>query len=335
MFKKLIVQNFQRHKKKTIKFGRYVTTITGRNDAGKSAIIRALRWLCANKPNGKGFIRHGQKQASVTLQCGKSTIRRTAGRNNSYVLDKKVFKAFRSDVPPEIAKVLKVDEINFAKQHDPTFWFSLTPGQVAKELNKLVDLETIDRIQAAVAKRLRDKKAELQVSQQRLESARQAKKQLAWVPTAHQMLARLESVNASISAKSTTRAAFALLLSQAQNHASTVRDVLRPIVAAQNGARIAAKALAARNRAKALKSLCGAIRRSQQALTGTIPKPPKPPPNQKRINKLRSVISSIRKHKSSLIKTNKKLKKKQKLLEKKLGGRCPTCGTILSNGSLI
>jgi chromosome segregation ATPase len=51
------------------------------------------------------------------------------------------FEAMRSDVPDEIKTVTQMNAINVQMQGDPYFMLNMTPGKVAKELNKLVGLE--------------------------------------------------------------------------------------------------------------------------------------------------------------------------------------------------
>ena len=52
MIQSLALKNFQSHKDTLIKFDPGVNVIVGSTDSGKSAIIRALRWLVWNRPIG-------------------------------------------------------------------------------------------------------------------------------------------------------------------------------------------------------------------------------------------------------------------------------------------
>ena len=95
--------------------------------------------------------------------------------------DRRNFKAFGTDPPQAVQKILNVSEENFQRQHDSPFWFGLTPGQVSKELNQVVDLEVIDRTLTKLAAGLRKAKAELEVGRQRYKEAKAKRKELAWV----------------------------------------------------------------------------------------------------------------------------------------------------------
>jgi ABC-type transporter Mla maintaining outer membrane lipid asymmetry ATPase subunit MlaF len=50
--KKLIIENFQSHKYTEVDFSEGFNIIFGPSDYGKSAIIRALRWVLYNEPGG-------------------------------------------------------------------------------------------------------------------------------------------------------------------------------------------------------------------------------------------------------------------------------------------
>lgn len=186
MLSQLILTNFQRHKKLKIKLAA-VTTIVGRTDAGKSAIIRALRWVSRNRPAGSSFIRHGAKKASTTIRIRTSPsstqkITRTRTKSkNTYSIDGKPLKAFGSDVPAPVAEVLKITDDNFQLQHDAPFWISLSPGQLSRALNEVVDLESIDHSLAWLNRELRDAAAEIKVVEERLKDASDEKERLSSV----------------------------------------------------------------------------------------------------------------------------------------------------------
>jgi exonuclease SbcC len=145
MIKSLELRNFQRHKKLKVKLAPGITTIVGSSDKGKSAIIRSLKWLARNKPNGSGFIHHDAKTAAVRLKTSRcKVVRRKGEAGNSYSLDGRKLKSFGSNVPTVVEQALALADVNFQGQHDNPYWFSLSAGQVSKELNAIVNLSLID-----------------------------------------------------------------------------------------------------------------------------------------------------------------------------------------------
>ena len=169
MLKKLVLRNFQKHRKLVIEFDPHVTTIVGPSDAGKSTIIRALRWVSLNKPQGTKFTTWGEESVKVTLQTAQENISRARGpSSNTYRLESAVFKAFGDTVPSGITTTLRITPTNFQRQHDLPYWFSLSAGQVGKELNQIVNLEVIDKTLATIAARKRKTEGEVVYTKERL-----------------------------------------------------------------------------------------------------------------------------------------------------------------------
>lgn len=179
---KLLIQNFQCHSKLKVEFDKNITTITGSSDIGKSAIIRALRWLCHNNPQGEAFIKEGTKGTIVKLIVdGKEIIRKRSEVKNTYHLDGKEFKAFGTDVPDPIINVLNLSDINFQSQHDSVYWFSLSAGEVSRQLNSIVDLGIIDSSLSAIGKKVRHYQQSITICKERLTKAKERKESINWV----------------------------------------------------------------------------------------------------------------------------------------------------------
>src|SRR5689334_12410955 len=107
--RKLSLSNFQAHEWLEIEFSPTITSIQGESDRGKSAVLRALRWVCLNDFAGAEFIRRGASEAEVSLRSGKLVITRKRGtKENTYSLDAHQFKAFGNGVPEPIAQQLKL-----------------------------------------------------------------------------------------------------------------------------------------------------------------------------------------------------------------------------------
>lgn len=182
MIDRLQIKDFQRHEKLQIKLDSSIVAIVGPSDTGKSTIIRAIRWLALNKPRGNSFIRVGQKSASVKMRVDGKTIERARdGRENIYKVAGKELKAFGNDVPPDVSQLLRLSDVNFQMQHEPMFWFSLTAGEVAKELNGIVDLSIIDETISDLNSQRRKVSAELGVVDDRLGAASEKLESLGFV----------------------------------------------------------------------------------------------------------------------------------------------------------
>jgi exonuclease SbcC len=201
MLDKLTIANFQAHEKLVVEFDEHLTTIIGPNDVGKSAVLRALKWVCLNQPSGDEFIRHGSPVCWVRLSVdGRAIVRRRGDKINTYKLDGKEFRSFGvGAVPVDIAKVLQVVDMNFQGQIDPPFLFIESAGQVSKQLNQVINLGSIDDALSAASSELRRAHAEVEVTQGRLATARKDEERLKWVPDMESDLAHLEELQTDLS----------------------------------------------------------------------------------------------------------------------------------------
>jgi DNA repair protein SbcC/Rad50 len=202
MFEKLLIRNFQNIRKAEITFAPDVTTLVGPTDSGKTARLRALNWLLFNEPAGTAFIRQGQEDCEVTLTLdGGHTVMRAVGSggHNVYKLDGKLYKAFGRTVPEEIAQLLNVGPVNVQEQITLPYFFCLSPGQVSKELNGVINLSVIDQTIGAAAAETRKARMQVEFSAFRLTKARDDRDALKWVEECDADLVNLEDLYTKIS----------------------------------------------------------------------------------------------------------------------------------------
>lgn len=214
MIKRIRIKNFQAHRSLTLDLDESITTIVGPSDAGKSAVLRALRWVCFNKPDGDGFITDGQQTAKVQVEFENDRIIRTRGKaDNSYSLNRKKLVAFgRGGVPDLVSRVLNIDDTNFQLQHDAPFWFALSPGEVSRQINTIVDLGVIDSALASVQSQLRETAAQAKGAASTLACTKLEASALDFVPEMVQDYQRFEALEASVAEIGAKRERFATLL---------------------------------------------------------------------------------------------------------------------------
>ncbi|MCF6097423.1 AAA family ATPase [Thermovorax subterraneus] len=161
--KKLKINNFQSHKNTEITFDEGLTVILGPTDQGKSAIIRALKWVLYNEPRGTDFISVGSNLCRVTLEMDDGTVitRERTNNKNRYILikngKKQIFEGFGNVVPVEITKAHGIPKIyldkdstctvNLAEQLDGPFLLSENAGVRARVLGRLIGIHIIDAAQ--------------------------------------------------------------------------------------------------------------------------------------------------------------------------------------------
>jgi exonuclease SbcC len=207
MIKKLNILNFQSHKSSTFDFSPGVNVIVGASDSGKSAIIRALRWLIWNRPVGDSFRSHWGGQTSVeivvpernSIEPGthkdQTTLMRTKNENtNQYFLNgtDNVFKAFGNDVPQPIQEILNLDETNLQRQGDSPFLISNSPGEVSGFFNRIAKLDKIDSSLRHITSQARTLTGQIKSDEVRLQSLKTESERYEYLNKAETRLEILE-----------------------------------------------------------------------------------------------------------------------------------------------
>jgi exonuclease SbcC len=185
--------NFQRHARFELPLDPKITTIAGPSDVGKSSLLRALRWLALNNPQGDTFVREGSKGTTVQVRVDGHTItRKRGGSMNTYEVDGVELKAFGTGVPVSVTEILKLSETNFQDQHDAAYWLSLSSGEVSRQLNAVVDLGVIDTAFANVGSKIRAIQQRSAVLVERVREAKARRAGLSWAPEASQAYRAVE-----------------------------------------------------------------------------------------------------------------------------------------------
>jgi len=174
---KLTLSNFQIHQKPTtldIPEGE-ITYVEGDSDTGKSSRLRAMRWLCENKPDGGSFVTFKQPRGTnslVRLEEDGHIIERERGKSkNLYRMDGETFEAFGRSVPEPIAKFLALSPYTFQLQGEVPFLIGASPTDAAKILSDACGLGVIDTAVQFVRSKKAAAEAEIRKSEILLESA--------------------------------------------------------------------------------------------------------------------------------------------------------------------
>lgn len=154
--KRVTIENFQSIKNAVLDLSPAITTITGKTDHGKSAMLRALRSLFFNQ-QGSGFITFGQVKSKVEGDFeGSSVVWEKGEKVNRYILTvdgvEKVFDKVGRNVPEEVIAFTQIRDIdfeedklrvNFADQFDPPFLLWESGIKASKILGSLTNLDMI------------------------------------------------------------------------------------------------------------------------------------------------------------------------------------------------
>lgn len=217
MIKSLKIWNFQSHEETKLNFSPGVNVIVGDSDSGKSAIIRALRWIVYGKPKGDGVCSWWGGGTKVSIEIDDlRVIRRKDKTGNSYKLlqdgDSKTFRAIGTDIPEEIEKLINLDEINIQRQGDKHFLLSNTSGEVAQQFNRMAQLEKIDIGRKNIESAIRDTTIDLRKKAEEKKELKQSYRGFAYIEDVEQVLETLESLSEELKNLENTKKGISLLL---------------------------------------------------------------------------------------------------------------------------
>ncbi len=123
--KNIHLKAWQKHSDLKLDFNNDLNIITGLTDTGKTAIYRAIEWVCNFSNIAQiDYRKEGTNETSVTivLDNGFTVERIRSNSVNRYILSKegvddKVFDSFNKETPEEIQKVLEISAIDIEKEH--------------------------------------------------------------------------------------------------------------------------------------------------------------------------------------------------------------------------
>ncbi len=214
MIKELLIKNFEVHKYFRAILDPHITTFIGETDAGKSSIIRALKWLVTNRPLGDNFIKDDNDADEITfvgIKTDNGTCSRKKGKGiNTYKVNGLKLEAFGTSAPDEVKEFLRMEELNFQFQFDAPYWFHISPGEVSKQLNQIVDLEIIDISLSKISSKVKLGKTEVKLSQERLDEAEALLNRMAFMDPMLKDYKRLEKLGRRIEKGSSYSASLAL-----------------------------------------------------------------------------------------------------------------------------
>jgi exonuclease SbcC len=165
MLKSISISNFQSHRDSTLEFSENVNVILGASDSGKTAILRALRWVAFHKPSGDEMRSHWGGKTQVSVVTDDCTVTKSKDKEQEYILGDTHFKAFGTEVPQEIKDALNLDSGNLQLQLDQPFLLSETPGKVAEHFNKIAHLEVIDKATSNINSAIRELTSDIKYSE--------------------------------------------------------------------------------------------------------------------------------------------------------------------------
>lgn len=203
MIKKLTIRNLQAHKETVLDFAAPgVNVIVGKSSQGKSSIIRSLVKLVHNRPVlGIESWMHGhdpKNQISIQVETTDGhAISWDGPSNQRYVVDGQEYRGFGQSVPEPVSEALQMGDVNIQAQFDLPFLVFDPPGQVARYLNRVASLDSIDKTLSSINSLARANSGQQTATQQRISELKSLTSSFPDLESAEQFIVGLEQISAS------------------------------------------------------------------------------------------------------------------------------------------
>lgn len=143
MIKSLSIENFRSHIKSHLDFHPGINIIVGKSRSGKTNILRALQWLIFYRPTGDS-IKNNNSATKVVSEVNNHTVELLKNNKAVYTVDGNQLSGFGTTVPKEVSSSLNISDINIQDQIEEHFLITGSPGEVAKTINKIIQIEQSD-----------------------------------------------------------------------------------------------------------------------------------------------------------------------------------------------
>ena len=161
MIKSIRLQNFQSHQDSILEFTNGINIISGSSNNGKSSIIKAINWIISNEPKGTDIITYNEKECRVKLEIDDNIIEKIkSDKENKFIINDIELKSVGQSIPEEINN-LNFNELNLQMQFDKFFLLQDSPGEVARILNRIINLSIIDESIKKIKSKVNKKKNDI------------------------------------------------------------------------------------------------------------------------------------------------------------------------------
>jgi len=190
MLSKLKIQGFQSWEDFEFEFHPGVNCLIGTSNAGKSAVLRGIHWVCKNRPLGSNFIRKGFKEAYVNTVWDREEQIIEVGRKKNTATNENLYELTGHDdftspgtSPPQaIIDALNLSDINVQEQFSPYLLVFDSPGAVATYIRKVTGLADIEAIKDKLASKERKNKLAQSSKKEDLDSVEEKLKEIESIP---------------------------------------------------------------------------------------------------------------------------------------------------------
>jgi len=239
MIKSITLHNIKSYSHQIINFSDGLNVISGESDAGKSNIIRAIRWVCFNEPYGwRPRSWHSDDDAYVVIEFydGNFVTRGVDSTGGYYIVNGgEKLRALRGALPDAIAKIVNMQSINLQLQNQQYFLFQETPGNAVKAINDIVDTSILDRAIKITKRRIKDRTTSVRDLEARYNEIQQDIEKLQWTQLASSAVDELSKVELAVEGRTQIIDTIGNKISNAREAAQEVLKQAPPIMSVMCG----------------------------------------------------------------------------------------------------
>jgi len=202
MIKKLIIQHFKTYSRGRFRFHPGLNAIIGLPNAGKSNIRKAIEWVSFNSHPYKkvcsDFIKSPEPKVEITTNSDKISLKKTSKEGFYQINNEKPYRKFGTTVPDRITQNLNLHELNFTDQHDPPFLVTSSPPEIARTINRITNVSSIDKCVQAIGKHIYAIKQKATLLSSDCKLLKTKLKRLARIDSAKKYIIKAEEINKQI-----------------------------------------------------------------------------------------------------------------------------------------
>lgn len=336
MLDSIQIRNFRRNKKRNITLGP-ITVIRGGTGKGKSSIVGAFKWVILNVPGGDSFVNWdaNPQRAGVRLDVDNrhKVIRRRDKSNNEYRLDGRTFNSFGTSPPDPVWKLMNMGWLNFRTQHAGHFWFCDTPGQVAKQLNEIINLSAIDNIQRNLTRYKNHVDGAADHWQRRYEEAKKDDGKLDYVDD---METDFKPISAMIDANAIQDLRcrrMGVLVGRVESYQKVIKRATERVLDTRRVYGVVSSVNTMTETVNDMAEMVETVERAERAAGAFVPDPQpiteaveRIEASQQLCQDLEELVVTIESQQLSIAELETRMEPKQKRYDEMMAGRCPLCG---------
>jgi DNA repair protein SbcC/Rad50 len=207
------IHNFKSHINTALELDKGINLIVPEpgfppNNIGKTAILEAIRWLFFNRPISvfptcfNDSRESGEISTSARFNDGlevqlSKKIKKEKTISSKYISSIGEFKTGR-ELPDLIKEAININEINFQNQFDGPFLISSSPGQIAKEINKITNLEEVNKWNSNLTTQINSTNAQVKVLEQERKTVKKQLKKQKYLNAAKKKFNAYKKINKQI-----------------------------------------------------------------------------------------------------------------------------------------